>query len=66
MGKKEGILSGFNNQLIDLGQKRQLIFNGEAVSKIELGLQEDIDTAQQALDKHEGNKEATANNYYTD
>ena len=56
--KKEGILSGFNNQLIDLGRKRQLIFNGEAVSKIELGLQEAIDTAQQALDKHKENSEA--------
>ena len=56
--KKEGILSGLNNQFIDFSQKRNLIFNGESVSKIEIGLQEDIDTAQQALDKHKGDREA--------
>ena len=56
--KKEGSLAVLNKQLLDFSQRRKLIFNGEAVSKIEIGLQEDIDAAQQALDKHKKNIEA--------
>lgn len=53
--KKEGILSGLNDQLLEFNKKRKLIFNGEAVSTIETGLQQVVDAALQELDKHKAN-----------
>ncbi len=54
---KETALVGLNDQVNGLNKKRKLIFNGEAVSKIETGFQQAIDAAQQTLDKHKENRE---------
>ena len=56
--KKENILTELNEQLDGFNNQRKLIFNGLAVLKIEAELQQAVDTAQQALDKHTVHKEA--------
>lgn len=58
LAKKENILAGLNDQLSEFNKQRKLIFSGQAVLKIEGELQQAVDTAQQALDKHTVHKEA--------
>ncbi len=55
--KKESNISVLNDQLNDFNNKRKLIFNGEALLKVETGLQQDVDAALQVLDKYKGNME---------
>jgi exonuclease SbcC len=57
LGKKETNLAGLTDQLNAFNKQRILIFNGQAVLKIEGELQQGVDKAQQALDKNTVNKE---------
>ncbi|CAN5752356.1 SbcC/MukB-like Walker B domain-containing protein [soil metagenome] len=55
--KKETILAGLTVQVKELNEKRKLIFNGQAVLKIEAGLQQAVDATRLALDTHNANRQ---------